>query len=160
MWPRAAGIGLVAAVILAIPADIINTSIFHRPVPPRSIDYPIWIITSLLIGLVLAIRTDAVVEQRSLPESAKSLEPNNISTLEEKLQTRTLMSGFASFLAIGCPVCNQVVVALVGTSGALAWWSPVQPVIGFGAIAVLLFSLRKRLCTYELDACRLPASKS
>lgn len=82
------------------------------------------------------------------------------STLQQKLESRTLMSGFASYLAIGCPVCNQVVVALVGTSGALSLWAPIQPLIGLASVAVLLFSLTKRLETYNLDACPLPVRPS
>ena len=58
-----------------------------------------------------------------------------------------------SFLAVGCPVCNQAVVALVGTSGALSWWAPVQPFVGLVAIGLLLWTLRQRLATYELVAC-------
>lgn len=49
-------------------------------------------------------------------------------------------------------------MALVGTSGALSWWAPIQPVIGLAAVALLLLALRKRLETYTLDACPLPGA--
>ena len=74
----------------------------------------------------------------------------------EKQDTRTLLGGFVSFLAVGCPVCNQIVVALVGTSGALGWWAPVQPIVGLVAVGLLLYTLRLRLRTYRLVACPLP----
>jgi len=32
--------------------------------------------------------------------------------------------------AIGCPICNKLVVALLGVSGALTCWAPLQPLIG------------------------------
>ena len=86
--------------VIAIPSDLIDNRIFGRPVPPKSIDYVILAITAALIGLTLAIRT---------PRSDES----------ERQETRTMLGGFVSFLAVGCPVCNQLVVALVGTSGAL-----------------------------------------
>ena len=132
-WIRALGYGAVAAVAIGIPSDLVPNPIFGRPVPPRTIDYVIWPITALLMGLVLAIRRGPT------PDDA-----------------RPMWAGFMSFLAVGCPTCNQVVVALVGTSGALSWWAPVQPIVGAAAIGLLLWALRKRLNTYRLDACRLP----
>ena len=53
-------------------------------------------------------------------------------------------------------MCNQAVVALVGVSGALSWWAPVQPFVGLLAVALLLYTLRKRLNTYRLAACPVP----
>lgn len=130
-------IALIAAVVISIPADLLDNPIFARPVPPRLIDYVILAITSALIGLILAIRPP-------------------VSDETEKQETRTLFGGFVSFLAVGCPVCNQIVVAALGTSGALSWWAPVQPVVGAAAIGLLLWTLRLRLRTYELAACPLP----
>lgn len=102
--------------------------------PPRSIDYVILAITAGLIGLVLAIR----------PPASKATDDQ---------ERRTMWSGFVSFLAVGCPVCNQAVVALVGTSGALSWWAPVQPIVGLFAVALLVWTLQQRLRTYQLTAC-------
>ena len=136
-WLRAIPIALFAGVLIAIPSDLIDNPIFGRPVPPRAIDYVILAITASLIGLILAIQ----------PERTEDA---------ERQETRTMFGGFVSFLAVGCPVCNQVVVALVGTSGALSWWAPVQPIVGLIAIGVLLYTLRMRLQTYRLTACPLP----
>lgn len=137
-WLRAIPLALIAAVVIAVPADLINTSFFGRPVEPKSIDYFILAITAALIGLILAIR------------------PEQLTIRDEQDQTRTIWGGFVSFLAVGCPVCNQAVVALIGTSGALSWWAPVQPVVGLAAIALLVHTLRRRLDTYELAACPIP----
>ncbi|MCP3856493.1 MAG: hypothetical protein GY745_18230 [Actinomycetia bacterium] len=125
--------------VIGVPADLIDTPIFGRPVPVRGIDYLILAVTTALIGLVFAIRLDGEAER------------------DEAQQTRTVWGGFVSFLAVGCPVCNQMVVALVGVSGALSWWEPVQPLVGLLAIGLLLAALRQRLATYELTSCPLPA---
>ena len=135
----------VAAVLIAVPSDLIDTPIFGRPVEVRWIDYVILAITSALIGLIFAIRPETV-ESSELAAAAA-----------ERQGTRTIWGGFVSFLAVGCPVCNQAVVALVGVSGALSWWAPVQPFVGLLAVALLLYTLRKRLNTYRLTACRVPA---
>jgi hypothetical protein len=137
-WLRALPIAAVAALVIAIPSDLLDNPVFGRPVPPRGIDYVILAITAGLIGLILAIRPPATTES-------------------ERQETRTFWGGFVSFLAVGCPVCNQVVVAALGTSGALSWWAPVQPIVGAAAIALLLWTLRLRLRTYELTACPVPA---
>ena len=144
-WPRAALFGAIAAILIAVPSDLIDTPIFGRPVAVRWIDYVILAVTSALIGLVFAIR----------PEPAASTE---LVAATERQGTGTIWGGFVSFLAVGCPVCNQAVVALVGVSGALSWWAPVQPFVGLLALALLLYTLRKRLNTYKLAACPIPAA--
>ena len=144
-WPRAALFALVAAAVIAIPSDLIDTPLFGRPVETRWIDYVILVVTAGLIGLILAIRPDPS-------------DPDVSADARSRDDTRTIWGGFVSFLAVGCPVCNQVVVALVGTSGALAWWAPVQPVIGLLAVSLLVYTLRKRLQTFRLVACPVPAS--
>jgi uncharacterized membrane protein len=137
---RALPYALIAALAIGIPSDLIDTPLFGRPVDTRPIDYVIWAITSALIGLVFAIRLPASHHEE-----------------QERNDTRTMWSGFVSFLAVGCPVCNQLVVALVGTGGALSWWAPVQPIVGAAAIAVVLWALRTRVLTFQLAACPLPA---
>ena len=143
-WPRAVLFAAVAAVVIAVPSDIIDTPIFGRPVAVRWIDYVILAVTSALIGLIFAIR----------PEAGDSAE---LVAAAERQGTRTVWGGFVSFLAVGCPVCNQAVVALVGVSGAMSWWAPVQPVVGLLAVSLLVYTLRKRLNTYRLASCPISA---
>jgi hypothetical protein len=50
-----------------------------------------------------------------------------------------------SFFAVGCPICNKVVVVALGTSGALSWFAPVQPYLGVVALGLLAWALRVRL---------------
>ena len=138
-WPRSLVYGAVAAVLIAVPSDLIDTRFFGRPIETKAIDYVILAVTALLIGLIFAIRPEA--DQQAV----------------EAQERTTVWGGFVSFLAVGCPVCNQAVVALVGTSGALSWWAPVQPVVGLFAVALLVYTLRKRLRTYDLAACSVPA---
>jgi len=138
-WLRAVPLSLLALVIIAIPSDLIENRLFGRPVAPGPVDYAILAITASLIGLIFAIRPDV---------RAAGLEGDL-----DRQSTQTVWGGFVSFLAVGCPVCNQAVVALVGTSGALSWWAPVQPIVGLGAIALLGWALNRRLHTYSLSAC-------
>ena len=55
------------------------------------------------------------------------------------------LGGLLSFFAVGCPICNKVVVIALGTSGALTWFAPVQPYLGVFALGLLAWALRVRL---------------
>lgn len=152
-WLRAVPLALLAGLLIAIPSDLIDNPIFGRPVPPRPVDYVILTATSGLIGLILAIRPDRP-DRPGQPTDDVGLTPASTTGADiDRQDTRTLWGGFVSFLAVGCPVCNQAVVALIGTSGALSWWAPVQPLVGLAAVGLLLYTLRLRLGTYRLTAC-------
>ncbi len=138
--------GAIAAVLIGIPSDLIDTPIFGRPIDARWLDYAILATTSALIGLILAIRPPSG-DVGADAESAV-----------ERQGTTTLWGGLVSFLAVGCPVCNQAVVALVGISGALSWWAPVQPLVGLAALTLLVWTLRKRLRSYRAVACPIPVA--
>ena len=159
-WLRAVPFGLLAALVIAVPSDLLDNPIFGRPVPPRSIDYAILAVTAGLIGLILAIRppqSDGAWPTSDPDRGAHPAAGRAIAEAIDRQDNRTLWGGFVSFLAVGCPVCNQAVVALLGTSGALSWWAPVQPVVGLAAVGLLLYTLRLRLTTYRLEACPVPA---
>jgi len=55
------------------------------------------------------------------------------------------LGGLLAFFAVGCPICNKVVVIALGTSGALTWFAPVQPYLGVVALGLLAWALRVRL---------------
>lgn len=137
--------GVAALLVIGIPSDLIENPVFGRPIDPKPIDYAILAVTAGLIGLIFAIRPAPIADGTD-------------RTAEDE-DTTALWGGFVSFLAVGCPVCNQAVVAAIGTSGALSWWAPVQPVVGLVAVGVLLWALRKRLATHELAGCPIPGQK-
>ena len=70
--------------------------------------------------------------------------------------TAGLVGGTVTLFAVGCPVCNKLVVALIGTAGALNVFAPIQPVLGTAAIALLVWSLRRR-ARLAAGVCAVPA---
>ncbi|MDG4860784.1 hypothetical protein P8605_21895, partial [Streptomyces sp. T-3] len=50
-----------------------------------------------------------------------------------------------SFLAVGCPVCNKLVLIALGTSGALSIWAPLQPALAVVSLALLAVAAVRRL---------------
>jgi hypothetical protein len=61
-----------------------------------------------------------------------------------------------SFFAVGCPVCNKVVLLALGASGAVTWFAPLQPLLALVSVAGLAWALRTRLA--GLRACPVRAA--
>ncbi len=118
----AAAATAVAAVATGIPTDLIDTPLISRPIAITTWSYPLWILTSLLIGLLVAV-------------SLGSRDPNR----------SVAGGGILAIFAMGCPVCNKPILLLLGTSGALEIWAPLQPLIGALAVALLGGALLIRL---------------
>jgi hypothetical protein len=125
------GLGLIGALIagllIGVPTDIIDTPFFTRMTPVRWWDYPFWVSSSLLTGAVLA----SYVSPRGTNQSSCTL--------------RTVGGGGLAALAVGCPLCNKIVVALIGASGALSYFAPIQPVLGGLSVALLVLTLGLRV---------------
>lgn len=114
-----------SAIAQAIPTGVIPNPAFTRMTPVRPLDYVFVAITSILIGLIAATF--------GFPRASVSC------------TNRTVGGGILSALAVGCPLCNHVVVALIGISGALTFWAPIQPLIGAIAVLILVWTLQRRL---------------
>jgi hypothetical protein len=127
-WRVAAyGLGVGGATFCAIglPTAVVPNPLFARMIPTRPQDYLFLGLTTLLATLLGATY--------ALPSSCP---------LQEGKFT---ISGLLSFLAIGCPVCNKLVVLLLGASGALTFFAPLQPVLAGASLLLLGYSLYIRL---------------
>jgi hypothetical protein len=135
-WLAGAAAAAVFAVAAGAPTDVIPNPLFDRMTPVQWWSYPILAATALLGGLVMASYLRAPAQPAGL--------------------SRTAGGGLLSALAIGCPVCNKVVVLLLGAAGALNIWAPLQPILGLASIALLGWALRTRLAAER--ACPIPAT--
>jgi hypothetical protein len=59
--------------------------------------------------------------------------------------SRAIGAAVLTTFTVGCPICNKLVVGLIGVSGALTYWAPLQPVLGVLSIALLVVALAARL---------------
>jgi len=57
---------------------------------------------------------------------------------------KVVSGGVLSVLAVGCPTCNKLVVLLLGTTGALTFFAPLQLYIGIGSVLLLGWTLLLR----------------
>ena len=126
-WVAAVAAGVLAALAIGIPTGIVDTPFYTRMTPVTWWDYPVWAASAALVALTAATYVRAY-------ESGSRTSA-----------TRTIGGGVLAAFAVGCPICNKLVVALVGVSGALDYWAPLQPLLGLLSIAVLALALRVRL---------------
>ena len=134
------------ALVLGYATVLIPNTVFRRDVPPTDWSYPVWILTSLLTGLLLAtyVRPDAGVQDAEAPAG-----------LEEPSSLVGMAGTVAAWFAIGCPVCNKIALLALGYTGALTWFAPLQPWLAAGAVALLAVGLVERLAGQV--ACPAPA---
>ena len=118
---------LLTALAVGIPTDVIPNPWFTRMTPVRTLDVVLLPLTSIVIGALLAtfVLRARGGGNRSLSQGAGG--------------------GVLAAFAIGCPVCNKLVVAILGLSGALAYFEPIQPALGVTAIALGIYGLRRRV---------------
>ena len=134
-WRFAAAMSTVSALAIGLPTDVIPNPVFGRqgtPVEPWAI--PVLAVTAVLSGLLFATYVQAGVADKT----------DDVAALDRPSRFGSL-GGLLSFFAVGCPICNKVVVIALGTSGALTWFAPVQPYLGVFALGLLAWALRIRL---------------
>ena len=132
-----ASAALATALVIGVPTGIIETSWYHRMTPVLWWNYPVWVLSAVLTGALVA----TYVRDPAVP----------IPTTQSG---RTLLGSMLSLFAVGCPICNKLVVMAVGVSGALNWFAPIQPLLAVGSLGLLAYALRAR--RRAAIACRMP----
>jgi hypothetical protein len=122
--------GVITVLVVGIPTDIIDTPVFGREVPVRAWELPVLLATALLTALWFGIDKPARVERTGTPAA---------------------LGVALTFFAVGCPVCNKLVLLALGTSGALGLWAPIQPFLAGVSLTMLTAAVivrwRKGDCT-------------
>lgn len=133
-WRRGIGAAALSVVIVGVPTDVLDTGWFTRMTPVRWWEYPALVLTAVLTGLWFAI------------VRAGSGERGGVGVFG---------SSVLSAFAVGCPLCNKIVLGLLGVSGALGVWAPIQPLLALASVGLLgaavIIRWRRRACAP--DAC-------
>ena len=116
----------LAAILIGIPTDVLPNPWFTRMTPASASNYLFWVASSVLTGALLATY----------------LLPAAVPT---KTAAAGAGSGYLTVLAIGCPVCNKLVVSLLGVSGAFNYFAPIQPLLGATGLLLAAVALVVRL---------------
>ncbi len=136
----AARLSVVSLVVFGVLNAIVPTPFFARPIAPEPFAIFVWLASAPLMGVVAATYLAPAQPVGAAPA------PVPLSELGSARGGTRLgwLGGFAAFLAIGCPVCNKVALVLLGTSGALSVYAPLQPLIGAISISLLLVTIALR----------------
>ncbi len=120
-WWVAAGAALATVLVIGVPTDVVPNPVFGRSIEVTAWSYPALAVTAVLGGLLAAtyVRTGA-------PADATAR-----------------LGGVGG--AVGCPVCNKLVLLALGASGAMQWFAPVQPYLAAAGVVLLAWALIVRL---------------
>jgi hypothetical protein len=145
----------LSALAYGLVAAIIPNPAFARQIPPEGFAIVVWLVSAPLMGVMgasysspwmaaplarLPLSGDGVGVPIRLPAQA-SAAPRD----DERTTWLGGIASFGAFLAIGCPVCNKLALLLLGTSGALSIWAPIQPVLGALSLGLLAATVVWRL---------------
>jgi len=108
--------------VIGVLTAVIRTPWFGRTIPTRSWDYLVLGLTAVLIGATYV-----------LPAACP---PNS---------RRVTLGGALSYFAIGCPLCNKLVLLIRGVGGALTYFQPIQPLLAVGSPGLLSVTLWLRI---------------
>jgi hypothetical protein len=149
-WTTAGVAAAAIALLVGLPTDVIPNPVFGRPVPVTWWSYPVLFVTAVLGGLLTAtyVRDEVAPPRSPRPPADGELDrPGRAGGA----------AGLLSFFAVGCPVCNKLVVIALGTAGARQWFEPLQPWLAALSTVLLALALRARL--RGASECRLPVAR-
>jgi hypothetical protein len=138
---RPAALGVTAAVgtavIIGVPTDVIPNPVFGRQTPVHPQDVVVLIALAVITGALAA--TYAMSGER-----------------DAGAKRAGIGSGVLGWLAVSCPVCNKLIVVLLGASGATSTFSPLQPALGGAAIALAAAAIAVRVRAIRRGGCQVP----
>lgn len=111
------GAGIGTFIVLGAVSDLIPNPVFLRMVPRTALDYLFLTLTSVLAGVYIWQRTSLKKESADYAATGGAL---------------------GGFLAFGCPICNKVLLLLLGATTTMTVFNPLRPFIG--ALSVLMFA--------------------
>ena len=140
-WGVAVSGTFATLLLLGLPAVLIPNGLFAREIEPTWWSYMVWIATSILSGLVMATYVRGAAEDPQTPGDGDG--------------RRGIVGAALAWFAIGCPVCNKLVLSALGAGGAMTWFAPLQPLLAVAGTVLLAWALRSRLRT--ANSCPAPA---
>lgn len=134
-WVVVAVSTTATATVTAVTTAVVPTPWFWRAIPTPVWAYPVLGLVAVLSGLVTA----TYVRSPHGPGGR-----------------RASAGAVLGFLAVGCPVCNKIVLLVLGYAGAVTWFAPLQPLLAVLAVGGLAAALRVRL--RNATTCRTPTT--
>lgn len=125
--------------MIGLVTVLIPNPVFGRDILPVWWNYPVWILTSALSGLLIA----TYVRAGGPEDEAEGVAGDE--ALERRTGRMGVAGGILAWFAVGCPVCNKLALLALGYSGAITWFTPIQPFLAIGAMILSAVALVWRL---------------
>lgn len=129
-WAVAGLATLGTILLIGVPTVLIPNPVFGREIPMTWWAWPTLAAAALLSGLLIATYVRA---------------PSGPGLTDEEGTRPGMVGGVLTFFAVGCPVCNKLVLLAIGSAGAMQWFAPIQPLLAVAAVAALAWALHTRL---------------
>src|SRR5699024_400546 len=119
---------VIIGLLIGLATVLIPNPIFARDIAPVWWNYPVWIFTSVVTGMLVAtyVRDEPTVRK-------------------DRQGTVGVVGGFIAWFAVGCPVCNKLALLALVYSGAITYFAPIQPILGIAALVLTGIALVWRL---------------
>lgn len=110
-------------ILFGIVTDLIQNKFFIRMTNITISDYVFLTLTSVLLGTYVSFYRYGKKHSNKACTAA------------------TYSGGFFGFLGFGCPVCNKIIVLLLGVTGVLTYIEPYRPFIGSAGIGLMGYAV-------------------
>lgn len=114
---------------------LVKNPYFIRMTHVHWYDYTFLILTALLTGVYASLYYYNKSSKESLDKKCNYTAAGGI------------IGGLFSF---GCAICNKLLVFLLGLSGVIAYFMPIQPILGVISIAVLGYAVYMQLRNFKM----------
>ncbi len=111
--------GLGILLVFGIPTALIPIGVYTRMIQVTLLDYFFLLASSALIGVYAGLWNHSRRRGKQTGNAA------------------AMGGGVSSFLAVSCPVCNVLLVSLIGVSSVMVFVEPLRPVLGIAGIVLL-----------------------
>jgi hypothetical protein len=135
-YVAALGFSMAFALLIGIPTVLIPNPVFGREVPVLPWNYPVWIASSVLAGMLAATYVRPV---QGMSDATAGVDTGDAPS------RFGVVGGVLAWFAVGCPVCNKLALLALGYSGALTWFAPAQPFLAAAALLTTTAALLVRL---------------
>jgi len=118
-----------------VPNPFLN---YVRMIPATLLDYFFLATTSIMLAALISLK----LYYRS----------------KKQLGTKEFVGGVAGFIAFSCPICNMLLVALLGSATIMAFIEPLRPILGVVSIAILGYLIYNTLQCKECNTAGVGAT--
>jgi hypothetical protein len=125
---------LVVLLIFGIPTALIPIGVYIRMIEVTILDYLFLLASSALVGTYVGFWSYSRWKGSQGTGAA------------------ALGGGAASFFAVSCPVCNVLLVSLIGTTSIMVFLEPLRPILGL--VGLIMLGLAVYYKYREFKGCR------